>query len=77
MVHAYVLLTVAIGKMNSVINELNGMMCVEQLNSVTGPCDIIIKLNADDYHELKEVVLNKIRNIDGIMGCSTSIVVDL
>jgi DNA-binding Lrp family transcriptional regulator len=68
---------VAIGKMNSVINELNGLDYVEQLDSVTGPCDIIIKLNANDYHQLKEVVLNKIHNIDGIMGCSTSLVVEL
>jgi len=77
MVHAYVLITIAIGKMNLVINELNSMDYVENLDSVTGPCDLIVKLKADDYHELKEVVLNKIQHIDGVMGCSTSLVVDL
>ena len=77
MVYAYVLVTVAIGKMNTVISDLNKFENIVKLDTVTGPCDIIVKLNVKDYHELKEIVINRIRNIDGVVGCCTSLVVGL
>jgi len=76
MVQAYILLTIAIGKMNSVIGCLNSLDFIEMVNSVTGPCDIIIKIKAKDYHELKES-LYQLQSIDGIMESSTSLVVEL
>ena len=77
MVHAYLLLTIAIGNMNNVINDLNSREYVERIDSVTGPCDIIVKIKAKDFHDLKEIILNEIQCMDGIMDCSSSIVEDL
>ncbi|WP_456367306.1 Lrp/AsnC family transcriptional regulator [Thermococcus sp.] len=77
MVRAYVLLTVEIGKVESVIEALRNMPGVIRADAVTGPYDAIVHLEAKDLGELTRRVLHDIHNIDGVIDTTTAIVVEV
>ncbi|NJE08058.1 Lrp/AsnC family transcriptional regulator [Thermococcus sp. M39] len=77
MVRAYVLLTVEIGKVEKVIEELKKIPGVTKADAVTGPYDAIIHIEAEDLGELTRKILHDIHNIDGVIDTTTAIVVEL
>jgi len=77
MVRAYVLLTVEIGKVEKVIEELKKIPGVTKADAVTGPYDAIIHIEAADLGELTKKILHDIHNIDGVIDTTTAIVVEL
>ncbi|MBO8175607.1 MAG: Lrp/AsnC ligand binding domain-containing protein [Thermococcus sp.] len=77
MVRAYVLLTVEIGKVEKVIEELKKIPGVTKADAVTGPYDAIIHIEAADLGELTRKILHDIHNIDGVIDTTTAIVVEL
>ncbi|ADT84493.1 MULTISPECIES: Lrp/AsnC family transcriptional regulator [Thermococcus] len=77
MVRAYVLLTVEIGKVEKVIEELKRIPGVTKADAVTGPYDAIIHIEAADLGELTRKILHDIHNIDGVIDTTTAIVVEL
>ncbi|AHF80893.1 Lrp/AsnC family transcriptional regulator [Thermococcus paralvinellae] len=77
MVRAYVLLTVEIGKVEKVIEELKKIPGVTKADAVTGPYDAIIHIEATDLGELTRKILHDIHNIDGVIDTTTAIVVEL
>ena len=54
MVRAYVLLTVEVGRIKRVLEEVRAMQGVIKANPVTGPYDAIVEVKAADLKELKE-----------------------
>ncbi|WP_054839949.1 Lrp/AsnC ligand binding domain-containing protein [Thermococcus sp. JCM 11816] len=77
MVRAYVLLTVEIGKVESVIEALRKMPGVTKADAVTGPpYDAIVHIEAKDLGELTRKILHDIHNIDGVIDTTTAIVVE-
>ncbi|AIF68482.1 AsnC family transcriptional regulator [Palaeococcus pacificus DY20341] len=77
MVRAYVLLTVEIGKVEKVLEEVNAIPGVIKADAVTGPYDAIVHIEAADLGELTRKILHDIHNIDGVIDTTTAIVVEL
>ncbi|MDV3104741.1 Lrp/AsnC family transcriptional regulator [Thermococcus waiotapuensis] len=77
MVRAYVLLTVEIGKVESVITALRQIPGVLRADAVTGPYDAIVYIEANDLGELTKKILHDIHNIDGVIDTTTAIVVEM
>ena len=77
MVRAYVLLTVEIGKVEKVIEELKKIPGVTKADAVTGPYDAIIHIEAANLGELTRKILHDIHNIEGVIDTTTAIVVEL
>lgn len=77
MVKAYVLLTIEIGKVESVIDSLKSLQGVIRADAVTGPYDAIVYIEANDLGELTRKILHDIHNIDGVIDTTTAIVVEM
>ena len=56
---------------SEVFNKLSKIPEVIELHSLFGEYDIIAKIEAKDYEHLGEIVIHKIRTIDGILYTST------
>ncbi|RLF77687.1 Lrp/AsnC family transcriptional regulator [Thermococci archaeon] len=76
MVRAYILLTIEIGKVEKVIEEIKAIPGVLKADAVTGPYDAIVELEASDLGELTRKILHDIHNIDGVIDTTTAIVVE-
>ncbi|MEA1994298.1 MAG: Lrp/AsnC ligand binding domain-containing protein [Euryarchaeota archaeon] len=77
MVHSYVLITVAIGKVQDVLEQIKDMKDVEDADAVTGPYDLIARVKADDLGELTKTIIQNIHYIDGVIDTTTAIVIDV
>jgi DNA-binding Lrp family transcriptional regulator len=75
MVSAYVLITIAIGKVKEVLEELDRMEGVVKADVVTGPYDAIARIEAEDLSQLTKTIVQKIHYIDGVIDTTTAIVV--
>lgn len=77
MVRAYVLLTVEIGKVERVLEDVKAISGVIRADAVTGPYDAIVHIEAADLGELTRKILHDIHNIDGVIDTTTAIVVEV
>lgn len=77
MVSSYVLVTVAIGKIQDVLEEIRKMNDVIDADAVTGPYDVIARVKADDLGKLTKTIIQNIHYIDGVIDTTTAIVIDL
>lgn len=77
MVSAYVLITIAIGKVKEVLEELQKIDGVQRADVVTGPYDAIARIEAEDLSDLTKTIVQKIHYIDGVIDTTTAIVVEL
>lgn len=59
---------------NPIINIVKKMPGVEEVNSVTGSTDLILKVRANSINQLMDVLINKIREIPGIQSTETILV---
>ena len=71
MVICYVLINVAPAHERSVYNKLTKVHEITELRVVFGEYDIIVKIEVDDFEKLGNIVLNKIRTIDGVINTKT------
>ena len=76
MVRAYVLLTVEVGRVKRVLEEVRAMQGVIKADAVAGPYDAIIEVEAADLEEL-ERILRDVRNVNGVISVTTEVVGDL
>ena len=76
MVRAYILLTVEVGRIKRVLEEVRAMQGVIKANPVTGPYDVIIEVKAADLEELKRI-LHDVQDVNGVMSVTTEVVGDL
>jgi DNA-binding Lrp family transcriptional regulator len=70
-VTAFVLIHVSPLRESEVGEKLSKIPEVVELHSLFGKYDIIAKIEAKDYERIGEVVIHKIRKIDGITYTST------
>jgi len=70
---AYVLVTVEIGKVQQVHESLKKIQELTEIHSLYGVYDLIAKVEADNMEALKDLIGNKIRQIDGIRATTTMI----
>jgi DNA-binding Lrp family transcriptional regulator len=70
---AYVLLNVELGQGNQVVPVLEEIKHVTEIYSVYGVYDYVVKIEAESMSELKEVIMSKIRRINGVRSSLTLI----
>ena len=67
----YVLIKVASAKEFEVFNILSKVKEFIELHPLFGEYDIIGKIDAEDFDKLGEIVVDKIRSIDGVIDTKT------
>ncbi|MGW4893483.1 Lrp/AsnC family transcriptional regulator [Kitasatospora sp. NPDC004240] len=77
MVQAYILIQTEVGKAASVSETIKGLPSVQQVDDVTGPYDVIVRAEADDFDELGRLVVAQLQRIEGITRTLTCPVVHL
>jgi DNA-binding Lrp family transcriptional regulator len=71
MVIGFVLIHVSPLHEYEVFNKLSKLHEVIELHPLFGEYDLIAKIEAKDYKSIGEIVIHKIRTIDGILHTST------
>ncbi|MBI5118701.1 Lrp/AsnC ligand binding domain-containing protein [Candidatus Poribacteria bacterium] len=76
MAKAYLKITVEAGKEREVCSALRRMPEVKSADLTTGDQDIIAVVEAASYEILLKTIIEKLRQVSGISGTSTSLVLD-
>jgi DNA-binding Lrp family transcriptional regulator len=76
-IEAFILVDVAGNLTKSAFKTITRMSGIKAVYTVTGAHDIIAHAVADDIRSLSDLVLSKIRAIDGVIKTHTSIVLEL
>ena len=71
MVICFVLIHVSPLRESEVLNKLSKIPEVIELHSCFGKYDIIVKIEAKNYESIGEIVIHKIKTIDGITDTKT------
>lgn len=77
MVQAYVLVQTEVGMAGEVATEMKTISGVTTADDVTGPYDIIVKVEAEDMDQLGKLVMARVQAISGITRTLTCPVVNL
>ena len=72
----YVLIKVSSKKARDVYHELKNKDYVQSLDAVLGPFDIIAIIQAEDYSNIGQIVMDDIRHIEGVTDTVTCNVVN-
>jgi DNA-binding Lrp family transcriptional regulator len=76
-VHAYVLILTDVGKAADVTRQVRALEGVVTAEDVTGPYDVIARVEADSVDLLGKLVVSHVQRIDGITRTVTCPVVNL
>lgn len=76
-ISAFVLIDVTGNHTKSAYKTLTRIQGVKALYPVTGPHDIIAQVEAETIEELNELVVSRIRGVDGIVKTNTALVLNL
>jgi DNA-binding Lrp family transcriptional regulator len=74
-VQAYILIQTEVGKSSDVSTEVRQIAGVTLAEDVTGPYDVIARVEATTVDELGQLVLSRIQDIKGITRTLTCTVV--
>lgn len=75
MVQAYILVQTEVGKAGSVSDAIRAMAETVSVENVTGPYDVVAKVQADTLDELGRLVVARIQELTGITRTLTCPVV--
>ena len=75
MVQAYILIQSEVGKSSQVSESVGAIDGVVKAEEVTGPYDVIARVEAENVNELGQLVIAKIQDIQGITRTLTFTVV--
>lgn len=67
----FVLVSTAPGKEHAVYNELLKVKEIVELHPLFGEYDLIAKIEAEDFNRLGQIVVDKIRTINGVIDTKT------
>ena len=70
MVTAYILIQTEVGKAAQVANEIVEIKGVQQAEDVTGPYDVIVRVEARNLDELGKLVVARVQSVNGITRTS-------
>lgn len=76
-ISAFVLIDVTGNHTKSAYKTLTRLQGVRSLHAVTGPFDLIAQIEAETIEELHEIVLSRIRSVDGITKTNTALVLNI
>ena len=72
---AYVLVEAAVGRVAGIAIALRGMPGLVSVDSVTGPYDIILVLEAESLPEVADLVTEHVHTISGVVRTVTCLAV--
>lgn len=75
MVNAYILVQTEVGKSKSVAEEIRELVGVSSADDVTGPYDVIARVEAETVDDLGKLVIARIQDVPGITRTLTCTVV--
>jgi DNA-binding Lrp family transcriptional regulator len=75
MLSAYVLVQTEVGKVAHVAQALNDLDGVELAEDITGPYDVIARIQAPGLDQLGRLVVSRIQAVDGITRTLTCTVI--
>ena len=75
MVQAYILIQTDVGRAASVATAIAALEGVAMAEDVTGPYDVIARVEAQSVDELGKLVIAKIQDVEGITRTLTCTVV--
>jgi DNA-binding Lrp family transcriptional regulator len=77
MIEAFVLLTVEVDKVEEVIKTIKKKLpAVKEAKGVTGPYDVILRVDSKDIKELSRDIVSRIYRINGVIDTTTAIVIE-
>jgi DNA-binding Lrp family transcriptional regulator len=76
-VSAYVLIQTEVGKAAGVATQMREIVGVVVADDVTGPYDVIARVEADSIDELGKLVVSHVQSIEGLTRTLTCPVVNL
>jgi len=71
----YLLVETEVGRLEEVMRRIRQVPMVREVQAVTGPFDLIVKVEADHINQALDVVVHKIRRVPGIKGTETLVTV--
>ncbi len=71
----YLLCETDVGKLEDVVRRLKAVPGVTEVEAVTGPFDVIVKIQASHINQALDVVVHKIRRIPGVKATETLVTV--
>ncbi len=76
-VSGFILIDVKGNHTKSAYKTITRIQGVKSLAAVTGPHDLIAQIEAETIEELNDIVLSRIRSIDGVIKTNTALVLNL
>ena len=77
MIEAFILLTLEVDKVKEVLKNIKKKVPeVKEAKGVTGPYDVILRIDAKDLKELTREIVSKIYRINGVIDTTTAIVIE-
>ncbi len=76
-VSAYILIQSEVGKAAAVADQVRAIPGVVAADDVTGPYDVVVRVEAASIDELGRLVVGRVQAIDGITKTTTMPVVNL
>lgn len=73
---AIVLITLEAGAEQLVLEQLREMEGIIDAHFLYGPYDAFVKIEAEDSQQLHNIVINKIRSIEGVLTTMTCFIAD-
>jgi len=67
-------MTLEMGKTKQVLSEIKKLKNLESISVVTGPFDVVIRVEMNDLEELYELTYNTLSQIDGIKEITTHVI---
>ena len=74
-VRAYVLIKVEAGKNKAILEQLRNTPNVDNVDSVTGPTDLIAQVSAESARVLADLIFTSIQTIAGVKETDTRIII--
>ncbi|MCI4368623.1 MAG: Lrp/AsnC ligand binding domain-containing protein [Thermoplasmata archaeon] len=71
----YLLVETEVGRLEEVMRRIQQLPMVSEVQAVTGPFDLIVKVEADHINQALDLVVHKIRRVPGIKGTETLVTV--
>lgn len=68
---AFVLIDADVGKVRDILSELRKIERVVEVYGVTGPHDIVVKLQAEKFENVAEAVTQELHKISGVKNTLT------
>lgn len=76
-VSAFIMVDVAGDHTKSAYKTITRIPRVKKVDFVTGPFDLVVQIEAETLESLNELVLSRIRGVDGVIKTSTAIILNL